>query len=223
MNRQPRLLDLFSGAGGCTKGYQRAGFWVRGVDHKRQPRYCGDQFIQADALEYLSALINSGEIEEFQAIHASPPCQFGSVLTPKAYRANHLNLIPETRELLRLAGKPYVIENVANVRHHLDNPLMLCGTMFKLNVWRHRYFEIRPEFFSLLQPCNHTGYPVLISGTHNRASGRFEYSVAACRDASGIDWMTRIELDQAIPPAYTEFIGQQLLVAIRAKEASHAL
>lgn len=124
---KPKLLDLFCGVGGCTKGYQRAGFWVRGVDHKRQPRYCGDQFIQADALEYLQGLIDSREIEDFSAIHASPPCQFGSQLTPMAYRANHPNLIPQTRALLRLTAKPYVIENVKNVRIHLDNPLMLYG------------------------------------------------------------------------------------------------
>lgn len=212
-----RLLDLFCGAGGCTAGYQRAGFWVRGVDHKRQPRYCGDQFIQADALEYLAGLIDSGEIEEFDGIHASPPCQFASECTPPQHRAKHPNLIPSTRDLLIRSGKLYVMENVENARFHLDNPLMLCGSMFGLKVWRHRYFEIRPEPFALIPPCNHFGYPVLITGTTRRAKrngGRFEYTVKQCREASGIDWMTRTELDQAIPPAYTEHIGRLLKTAL---------
>src|SRR5262245_12468519 len=108
MPSQPKLLDLFCGAGGCTKGYQRAGFYVRGVDHALQPRYCGEEFIQADALEYLSSLIDSGEVEDFQAIHASPPCQFASILTPNSHRAKHPNLIPSTRGLCRQGGKPYV-------------------------------------------------------------------------------------------------------------------
>jgi DNA (cytosine-5)-methyltransferase 1 len=223
---KPRLLDLFCGAGGCTKGYQRAGFYVRGVDHKRQPRYCGEEFIQADALEYLSALIDSGGIEEFQVIHASPPCQFASVCTPMAYRSNHENLIPPTRELLIKSGKPYDIENVENARFHLDNPIKLCGTMFGLRLWRHRYFEIKPEIFALLPPCNHKDLPVLISGTTRRKpeqGGRFEFTVQQCRDASEIDWMVRSELDQAIPPAYTEFIGRQLMAVIERQEKQDAL
>lgn len=208
-----KLLDLFCGAGGCTKGYQQAGFWVRGVDLKPQPRYVGEEFVQADALEYLRGLIASGEIVEFDAIHASPPCQFASECTPPQHRAKHKNLIPQTRELLRLAGLPYVIENVENARFHLDDPLMLCGSMFGLKVWRHRYFEIKPSIFALLPPCNHAGYPVLITGTTRRAErngGRFEYSAQECREASGLHWMTRTEMDQAIPPAYTHFIGREL-------------
>lgn len=217
-----RLLDLFCGAGGCTKGYQQAGFWARGVDVKRQPRYVGEQFVQADALEY-RGLIESGEIAEFDAIHASPPCQFGSEMTPMAHRAKHPNLIPQTRELLRATGKPYVIENVENVRFHLDDPLKLCGSMFGLNLWRHRYFEIRPMPFVLLPPCNHSKLPVLITGTTRRSErngGRFEHSVQQCRDASGLHWMTRTEMDQAIPPAYTEFIGRQLFQAIYQQEVA---
>lgn len=104
---QPRLLDLFSGAGGCAKGYQCAGFWVRGIDHKPMPRYCGEQFVQADALEYLQSLIESGEIAEFDAIHASPPCQDYSpmrFITGKTYP----RLIDATRKLCEESGLIYL-------------------------------------------------------------------------------------------------------------------
>ncbi len=106
-----RLLDLFCGAGGCSAGYQRAGFEVAGVDIERQPRYCGDQFIQADALEYLTALIESGGIAEFDAVHASPPCQ-GYSATKVLKPVDHPMLIEDTRRLLQASGLPYVIENV---------------------------------------------------------------------------------------------------------------
>lgn len=206
-----RLLDLFSGAGGCSVGYNRAGFEVVGIDNQPQPHY-PFEFHQADALEYLKA-----HWQEFDAFHASPPCQFASECTPPQHRAKHPNLIPATRMALQATGKPFVIENVENARRHLIEPVMLCGTMFGLGVWRHRYFECEPRLFSLRPPCNHEGYPVLITGTTRRAprnGGRFEYRVQECRNASGIDWMTRKELDQAIPPAFTEYLGRLLLITI---------
>lgn len=226
MNK-PRLLDLFCCAGGATRGYQMAGFHVTGIDIKRQPRYIGDVFYQADALEFVAA-----HGDEFDAIHASPPCQFGSEQTPMQHRSNHPNLIPQTRELLQASGKPYIIENVENVRSHLINPIMLCGTMFGLPIWRHRYFEMWPARLLLTPSCNHSRRPVtftsgshsralnrkmspvLISGTTPRSSangGRFEYTVEDCRQAAQIPWMTRAELDEAIPPAYTRWIGERLL------------
>lgn len=203
---KPRLLDLFCCAGGAARGYQLAGFHVTGIDIKHQPRYIGDQFIQADALEYLDK-----HGHEFDAIHASPPCQRYSVITPMARRKNHPDLIDPTRDALRLTGKPYIIENVENARHLLINPLMLCGSMFGLQIWRHRYFEISPAIFALLSPCDHSFLPVLITGTTRRKTGRFDYTVEQCRQASNIDWMTRKELDECIPPAYTEWIGQRLI------------
>ena len=207
-----KLLDLYSGAGGAAKGYQRAGFYVVGIDHKPMPRYCGDEFYQANALEYLAEYGH-----EYDVIHASPPCQFGSKQTPMKYRPRHPNLIPQTRKLLKQTGKPYIIENVENVRRHLINPVLLCGSMFGLNIWRHRYFEIS-GLVMLVPPCNHEKLPVLITGTTRRIINgtevRFEPSVAERAEAIEIDWMTGNELDEAIPPAYTEFIGRQLLAVL---------
>lgn len=200
------LLDLFCKAGGCTRGYQLAGFYVVGVDIEPQPHYIGDEFIQAEALEFL----DTQDLSRYHAFHGSPPCQFGSVETRMEHRSKHPNLIPQTRRLLRNTGKPYIIENVENVRGHLENPVMLCGSMFGLGVWRHRYFEC-PWLATLTPPCNHSNVPVLITGTPRRKGNRKEFTVQQCRDAADIQWMTRREIDEAIPPAYTEFIGRHLM------------
>jgi DNA (cytosine-5)-methyltransferase 1 len=202
-----KLLDLFCGAGGAGMGYHRAGFEVVGVDIKQQPHY-PFEFHQADALEYLAE-----HGSEYDVIHASPPCQRYSEITPPQYRDNHPDLIAATREALIKTGKPYVIENVEGARYLLKSPIVLCGSMFGLGVWRHRYFEIYPEIHALLPPCNHSFLPVLITGTTRRKTGRFEYTAQQCRDASGLDWMTRKGMDEAIPPAYTEWIGRRILEA----------
>jgi DNA (cytosine-5)-methyltransferase 1 len=204
-----RLLDLYCGAGGCSMGYHRSGFEVVGVDIKPQKHY-PFEFHQADALEYLAK-----HGAEFDVIHASPPCQRWSIATNKKYRNNHPDLINKTRQALRKIGKPYIIENIKGARKELINPIMLCGTMFGLKIQRHRYFEIYPELNCLTMACDHSEYPVLITGTTRRkCTGRFEYSVAECRKASGIDWMTRVELDQAIPPDYTLWIGKQIMAVL---------
>jgi len=223
---RPRLLDLFCKAGGCTKGYQRAGFHVTGVDIDPQPRYCGDAFVQADALEYVSR-----HGHEFDAISASPPCQHYSEATPVAHRGNHPDLIAPTRKALQAIGKPYVIENVENARHALIDPIMFCGSMFGLHFYRHRYFEIYQLPLLLLPPCNHRRGPVLahIAGEYrtvqtpvlctgggdgkkaNRKTHRPRQPVDEIRWAMDIPWMTQQELSNAIPPAYTEYIGRHLL------------
>lgn len=152
---KPILVDLFCKAGGATKGYQRAGFFVIGVDIEPQKRYVGDAFVQMDALEALRVLL-AGEklagygMETIAAFAASPPCQFASEQTPMQYRRNHPNLIPETRGLLLEIGKPYAIENVENARRHLQNPVMLCGTMFNLPVLS---FLVSAFFFNISYPC----------------------------------------------------------------------
>ena len=201
---RPLLLDLFCKAGGAARGYHDAGFDVVGVDWEPQPHF-PYRFIQADALEYLAA--HGGE---YDAFHASPPCQFFSVLTGPQHKANHPNYIPAVRNALRLAGRPCVIENVAGARRHLTEPVMLCGSMFGLGVRRHRFFECsHPPL--LLPPCDHSGTPVLVSGvTRRKGEHRRENSAQECREAMGIDWMTRAELDEAIPPAYTLFLGRHL-------------
>ncbi len=209
MNK-PRILDLFSGAGGAARGYQLAGFYVVGVDIKPQPRYVGDEFYQADALEFVAE-----HGHEFDAIHASPPCQRYSKLTPTAYKANHPDLIAATRDALLATGKPYIIENVERAARLLINPIMVCGSTLDLNLWRHRYFETN-AFWTLSPSCNHSKTPVLLSGTMRRkGQPRHEHSAAEKREASGLTWMTIAEMDEAIPPAYTEYLGLQLMAYVQ--------
>ena len=143
-------------------GYHRAGFEVVGVDIAKQPRF-PFEFHQADALTYLAE-----HWQEFDVIHASPPCQGYSVETPMAYRQNHPRTITKVRQALIVTGKPFVIENVPNAKSDMVNPVTLCGSMFGLRVWRHRCFEIVPELFFLLPPCDHSFVPVLVTGTTRR-------------------------------------------------------
>ena len=210
---RPRLLDLFSGAGGAAVGYHRAGFDVTGVDIKPQPRY-PFKFVQADALEYVAE-----HGHEFDFIHASPPCQKFSAYRrsmPERGDEHYVNLIPDTRAALIASGLPYVIENVPGAP--LIEPMMLCGSSFSLDVRRHRLFE--SNLFLLGQPCNHAWQtPRFDRGSrHIRPNDRCTVAVGEWRiplklqqQAMGIDWMSVSELSQAIPPAYTEYIGEQLL------------
>lgn len=226
---RPRLLDLFCCAGGAAMGYHRAGFDVTGVDIRPQKNY-PFAFIQADALEY-----GAEHGYEFDAIHASPPCQAYSEATPMAHRGNHPDLIAPTRELLRAISKPYAIENVKSARHLLHEPVKLCGSMFGLYLWRHRYFEIHPNAFAFLPPCVHrhalvsvaidgairdVQTPVLCTGggdgrRNKRKTHRPRQPVKEIRWAMQIDWMTQDELTEAIPPAYTEWIGAHLIAALK--------
>lgn len=197
---KPRLLDLFCGAGGAGMGYSRAGFDVVGVDIAPQPNY-PFEFHQADALDWAAA---NGH--EFDVIHASPECEGYSHLTPKKYRGDHAKQISEVRELLQQLGKPYVIENVSGARHELHNPLMLCGSMFGLRIWRHRYFEIAPPLY-FTPPCCHNFKPIPV----NSSSAQRTANTAECREGLQMFWAKRDEIRKAIPPAYTEFIGAHLL------------
>jgi DNA (cytosine-5)-methyltransferase 1 len=220
-----KLLDPFCGAGGASMGFHLAGFEITGIDHLPQKRYPFN-FIQADALKYMEWLIKSGEIEEFDAIAGGPPCQFGSELTPISHRSKHPNLIPATRELMIASQKAYIIENVEGARGHLINPVMLCGSMFGLPIWRHRYFENNFNLFLSPAGCNHNFIPVLPSGTTRRkhpviisgrgmratlAGRRRENTAQEKRDAMDIPWMIETELTQAIPPAYTKWLGEKLI------------
>lgn len=212
---KPRLLDLFAGAGGAARGYQMAGFHVTGVDIARQPRYAGDVFVQADALEYVAA-----HGHEYDVIHASPPCQGYSVTANMPWVFAHPKLIEPVRELLKATGRPYVIENVPGAP--LINPVVLCGTMFGLRMFRHRLFET--SFFMLCFPhvkhrerVGENGF-VCMAGHGDSGRGRIpadHRTVAAWKRAAAIDWMNRDELAQAIPPAYTRWIGEQLMVVLR--------
>jgi len=216
MPKAPVLLDLFCCAGGATKGYQRAGFRVVGVDIKQQPNYFGDEFIQADALDALDVLSDL----RYAAIHASPPCQFG---TAYRRRPEHVkkspNLIPETRELIKRTGLPYVIENLWLNRAWLINPVCYCGSSFGLDVQRHRAFETNWVLSGL--PCNHgwqmPRFPPATNRTNLRRTvevGVWRIPLETQRRAMGVDWTSLGELSEAIPPAYTEHIGKQLRLII---------
>ena len=194
-------------------GYYRAGFDVTGVDIQPQKRF-PFKFIQADALEYLEA-----HWQEYDFIAASPPCQGYSVtrsLTKKQYPM----LIEAVRHLLNSIGKPYAIENVLGAP--LVNPLLLCGSMFPgLKVYRHRLFETNPPIYWPPAPCNHIySMPASKGEYHTLEKKDFitcvghNFKAADGRIAMGIDWMTRAELAEAIPPAYTEFIGRQIIELI---------
>lgn len=217
---KPRLLDLFCGAGGAAMGYHRAGFEVVGVDIKSQPHY-PFEFIQADALTY--------PLDGFDAYHASPPCQRYSTMTKKWGRSNnHPDLIGPVREKLQAIKVPYVIENVEGAP--LINPVMLCGSMFRLgsgkyNLRRHRLFECSWGILFPPASCNHKGLALPVyghaGGKSNRDGLQFP-GTDAWREGMGIDWMTGKELAEAIPPAYTEYIGKYLMQEVMELSCSAA-
>lgn len=220
-----KLLDLFCGAGGCAEGYHRAGFEVVGVDHEPQKHY-PFEFHQADAFAYCL-----DHADEFDVIHGSPPCQAYSVAAALHRNAgrNYPDLVGATRDAMQQTGRPWIIENVPGAP--LQSPIVLCGLMFGLHVFRHRIFE-SSEF--ILEPSHqsHTGKRIghgyySVAGGSGRwkswgrsGEGIMKGTIAECSDAMGIDWMTRKELVQAIPPAYTEYIGRQLIRAINTPKSA---
>jgi DNA (cytosine-5)-methyltransferase 1 len=208
MHSQLRCLDLFCGAGGAGMGYYRAGYEVVGVDIAPQKHY-PFTFYQADALEYVRK-----HGHEFDVIHASPPCQGYSKLTPLLQKAGHKKMIDIARTILISVGKHYVIENVEGAIKEMIGPVMLCGSMFGLGVWRHRLFECSFPV-GLLPCCNHNNIPVLVSGTTRRKGyPRKDATISQKCKAMGINWMTTSEIDQAIPPEYTEWIGKQMILIL---------
>lgn len=262
---KPRLLDLFCGAGGAAAGYKRVGFESTGIDNKPQPNY-PFTFIQADALEYLKE-----HGAEYDAIHASPPCQGYSVMLnlPWFEGKEYPLLILPTLEMLEATGKPYVLENVMGARHGaaglkkrgLENHGLkagwLCGLMFGLPFYRHRLFATNwfwlapghPKHTLNLHPRSERSiYGGTVKGLPGGSAGidtkprdynpvntawrKYHDGVARngaqtdgggighskgwrkAAEAMGIDWMKREELTQAIPPAYTEYIGKYLMKAL---------
>lgn len=202
-----RALDLFSGAGGASMGLHRAGFDVTGIDNRKQPRY-PFRFIQADALN------PPVDLKAFDFIWVSPPCQRHSRMSSCRQGLSHLypDLIAKMREILQWSMRPFVIENVEGAP--LFVPVTLCGQQFGLTTYRHRLFEF--EGFDIPRTV-HQKHRVPTSKAGHWRPGTF-VSVAGhcspmdmCRDAMGIDWMNREELAEAIPPAYSEFIGTQFL------------
>jgi DNA (cytosine-5)-methyltransferase 1 len=221
----PRLLDLFCCEGGAARGYQLAGWHVTGVDITDQPRYCGDEFHQGDALRFLTE-----RGHEFDAIHASPPCQAYSDAQVLQGR-EHPRLITPTRDLCLVAGVPYVVENVGGARRELRDPVMLCGLMFGLQTDRHRWFESSVPLAPPAHPVgprgrsDHSDMPKtkmgrpFVAGELRQYVGNF-HGPAAAREDLGVPWMSRDGIRECVPPAYTRLIGEQLLTHIASKRAA---
>lgn len=220
---RPRLLDLFSCAGGAALGYAAAGFEVVGVDIEPQPHY-PFEFIQAGWDEALAIIPGLWEREGVPyAVHASPPCQAYSTMTARhgaAQVATHPDLVDPVREALEMLEVPYIIENVAGAP--LRNPTLLCGSMFglgatwqdeQLQLRRHRIFESNYRLRGP-GPCRHEGRAIGVYGHAGGTSKRDGLSfpgVSEWKVAMGITHMTGDELAEALPPAYTEHLGRQLI------------
>lgn len=215
--RRPRCLDLFCGAGGAGKGYHDAGFEVVGVDITVQAHYPYECH-RFDALKVLSRLLAGRKwkgyaLSDFSLIHASPPCQrfSGMSVCRPGLADDYPDLITAVRDHLKATRVPYVIENV--VRSPLLSPVVLCGTMFGLPLYRHRLFET--SFFTWAP--RHPPHVVLGSAAGHYQAGRIISVAGNCapiqlaREAMGIDWTNRSELAEAIPPAYTRFVGRRAL------------
>lgn len=228
MSGPPRLLDLFSGAGGAGAGYARAGWRVLGIDNREMPSNPYPTLL-GDALSIEPDWIG----HNFEAVHASPPCQRFSSMTLAngfAARSRHPDLIERTRDLLDESGLPYVIENVPSAP--LRNPITLCGSMFGLRVRRHRRFESNVSIMA--PPCGKhepvwahntsRDWAMVTRGeiTRDRQDVLWQrwvcpvghlpnWMVPSHGDAMGIDWMGANDLVQSVPPAYTQHIGLQLL------------
>ncbi len=208
---RPRLLDLFCGAGGAAMGYSRAGFEVVGVDIAPQPRY-PFEFVQDDALDWLDDFINDGCPPEFDAIHGSPPCQAFTTLRAML-KKDEPDLITPLRPYLERTGLPYVLENVEGARSMMRDPVTICGSSLGMRVRRHRLFET--NWTLLVSPCAHgqQGQPIGVYGTGGGGQMTRGYKATRAEAPAAMDvhWMTHEELAQAIPPAYTELIGHQLI------------
>jgi DNA (cytosine-5)-methyltransferase 1 len=226
---KPVILDAYCGAGGVTRGLEEAGFEVVGVDIADQPNYCGAEFVQADALEFLGRVIEDEGIclgRKLVGIHASPPCQAHSTLKAVTQHIDHPELVGPTRLLLERTGLYYIIENVPGAP--LVEPTMLCGSAFGLDVRRHRMFETN---FPLMSPgCAHGAqakrFDVFEHGEWRKSPTVPVYGVGGGKakehwaEAMGIDWMTHDEMAQAIPPAFTRHIGEALLTHIEANRVA---
>jgi DNA (cytosine-5)-methyltransferase 1 len=208
---RPTLVDAFCKAGGAGMGYHLAGFDVVGVDIEPQPNY-PFSFVQTDAVKFVAE-----EGHRYDAIHGSPPCHDHSALSALTGTDDTGYLLAATREAMKATGRPWVLENVQGA--DMARWLVLCGDMFGLAVQRHRYFELGGWF--AMQPPHGKHRGRVAGYRHGEwfdgpyfavyGDGGGKGTLEQWRAAMGIDWMDKAELAQAIPPAYTQFIGEQLL------------
>lgn len=232
-----RLIDLYCCQGGAGAGYARAGFDVYGVDLEPQPRY-PFPFLQGDALAVIAALIRGEKVaftrpdggverlglSDFDAAHASPPCQ-AFTLCQRIQKNDHPDLVGPTRDLLLAAGLPYTIENVEGAP--LVDPVMLCGAMFPgLRVYRHRLFESNialtvPEHPHHHAPLRKMGRPPA-DGDFMHVVGNFSGVETAKAAMGGLHWMSGSGLRESIPPAYTEYLGGQMAAHITSSRLEKA-
>jgi DNA (cytosine-5)-methyltransferase 1 len=221
-------LDLYCSAGGAAVGYAQAGFTdITGVDIRPQPRY-PFRCIQANVFDLTPEWI----VANFDAVHASPICQGDTVLRHAPGTKSHPDLIGPTFDLLNATGKPYILENVEGARRKMRNPITLCGSMFGLGAQgcrleRHRLFSANFPILPVTGFCSHGERPVIgIYGGHARrrsarAGGRGTRDIwegghrSAASEALAIDWMTLAEMSESIPPAYTRWLGTQMLAHLR--------
>jgi DNA (cytosine-5)-methyltransferase 1 len=228
LEQRPILLDLFCGAGGCTKGYQDTGFEVVGVDIEPQPNFCGEHLVQMDALLFVSLLLAGESAQDWRlgdvaAIHASPPCPAHSSLNGWSGETTSPDLVPSTRLWLEKTGLPYVIENVPGAP--LVNAVQICGQALGLKVRRHRLFEA--NFPIMVPPCHHPEPPVIVVGG---SIGRKVFdprrkakapSFEEAKNVMEMPWARkRQEVVNAVPPAYTRLIGEQLQVHLAVRKAA---
>jgi DNA (cytosine-5)-methyltransferase 1 len=217
-----KLLDLFCGVGGASTGYAQAGFEVHGVDLKHGKRY-PFTYVRADVLDVLK---DEDYIQQFDVIHASPPCQTHSITkhlrNAQGKSTSKIDLIPETRAALIASGKPYIIENVPG--SPLIDPIQLCGSSFGLKVRRHRLFESNMPLVGSV--CDHKsqGRPVGIYGSLNDqipGGGKTASTISEARQAMGMEWAIWTELVEAIPPAFTKYLGDQIGSWLRSELDRH--
>lgn len=212
MDSRPLALDLYCCQGGASKGYDSSGFRVIGVDKDPQPRY-PFEFVQMDVFEFLSVFWNVAVRADL--IHASPPCQLDSECQ-RIWDNDHPDLIGPTRTVLDMLGRPYVMENVRGAVPKLKDPVMLCGTMFGLETYRHRYFETGGGFVLKTPyhpdhsaPQAKMGRPVP-PGHYGQYIGNYS-GVQRSREVMEMPWASREGIREALPPKYTEWIGREFL------------
>jgi DNA (cytosine-5)-methyltransferase 1 len=208
-----KLLDLYCGVGGASVGYARAGFEVTGIDLKHGKRY-PYTYVRADVLEIIKDI---DYLRQFDVIHASPPCQTHSITqhlrNAQGKSTNKIDLIPQTRQALIESGVNYIIENVPG--SPLIDPVQLCGSSFGLKVRRHRLFESNMPIKGSI--CNHKlqGRPIGVYGSLNDEipkGGKTATTIDEARKAMDMDWAIWTELVEAIPPAFTQYLGEQINV-----------